>query len=439
MSSAAHFFDRHAAGALLFLAVLYAGGGHYGLVRWRLASAPVPAAIPAPDWEAEYPFPAGLEPPPRVAASPSPADDETAAPAVRFKAQVQRRIQRIEAFARENALLRIPLSEANMAFRRFAGMRLFPDADDVLRLNNGWLDLPSVAANVDYDADQIAALRDLCAARGMGFLYVAAPGKCDRLDTQLPAGFADFTNPNVDRFAARLAERGVPCLDLREPLRRDFADRWNVFFRTDHHWKPEAGLWAADQIAAELNRRFDFGIPAGLLAPTNYAVEVRPAFFLGSLGKKVTRAYVAPDDFSLLTPKFESRLSLVIPTRRVRQTGSFRRALIDARQIARRNLYGRNPYAAYLYGDSAFLAITNHLRPDGRRLLVVKDSTANVVLPFLALGTAALEAVDLRHFNGSLRALIDRRRPDAVVVLYGARSIRTTTPATPRNGCFRLE
>ena len=53
-----------------------------------------------------------------------------------------------------------------------------------------------------------------------------------------------------------------------------------------------------------------------------------------------------------------------------------------------------------------------------RKLLVIKDSFGDTMMPLLSLGCHNLTVVDIRHFNGSLRTLIKDTRPDAVLVIY---------------------
>ena len=357
----------------------------------------------------------------------------------RFEVAARGVTARIDDFARQNALFRIPFSELNMGFRKAAGMRLFPDADRTLRLNNGHLIQTLDRIDVDAAARPVIEFRQRCANRGLPFLYVVLPTKACRVDNQLPWGMEDHCIENSDRFMAQIAAGGVPILDLHGQAQTSFPDYFDLFFRTDHHWKPETGLWAAGQIAAELNRRLDFGLPVESLAGSNFNVQVFPRFFLGSLGKKLTRAYATPDDFSLVTPKFETALTGRMSHRSAVRSGDFRKVWIDERQIAQRNYYQRNPYGAYAFSDPPQMSVTNHLHPNGKRLLIVKDSYANVVAPFLSLVSARVDMLDLRDFDGSVADYIERSRPDVVLILYSAGFIRHAASTSEDGNPFRFD
>ena len=51
-------------------------------------------------------------------------------------------------------------------------------------------------------------------------------------------------------------------------------------------------------------------------------------------------------------------------------------------------------------------------------MLLVKDSFANSVVPFLA-AHYDIEMYDLRYFSGRLSEEIDRIKPDRILILYG--------------------
>ena len=329
---------------------------------------------------------------------------------------------RMEEYAKQNALFRIPFSELNMGFRKRAGMRFFPDAGRTLRLNNGHLVIPQKTVDVRDCSRQIVALRDYCAGLDVPFLYVMAPHKSDRSDPQLPRGMEDHCNDNADRFAADLSVGGVPTLDMRGRIKDSFTNYYDAFFRADNHWTPEIGLWAAAQIAQELNCQYGMDIPLGPLDASLYDFKVYPRFFLGGLGKKVTRAYIAPDDFTLITPTFDTSIRLRIPSRILDRTGTFRETLVNADSLLRpSDYYHWTPSEVYLPNDAHQL-VDNLLRRDGKRILMIKDSFANSVTPFLALAVGRVDVLDLRHFSGSVYAYIEQDPPDAVVVLYSADS-----------------
>lgn len=265
-------------------------------------------------------------------------------------------------------------------------------------------------------ADEIAALRDLCAELGMAHLYVTTPNDACRYDEGI-SGVMDFYNQNADRLQSALRERGVETLDLRDSLHAAGMDHHASFYQTDHHWRPETGLWAAGEIARRLNGSYGFAIDTALFDPARYRTELYEDWFLGSQGKKVTLARARPEDFTLLYPTFDTRVHIEIPSLDLDKTGDFS-VMYRYGAVKVRDYYTQSPYTAYFYGDNALTRVHNERASDGRRILVLGHSFDNCVLPFLALGVEYLDSIDLREFTGSLETFLRENRYDVVIELY---------------------
>ena len=67
-----------------------------------------------------------------------------------------------------------------------------------------------------------------------------------------------------------------------------------------------------------------------------------------------------------------------------------------------------------------FRSITNHNNPDGPRIVMLRDSFACALTPFLALSCSELVTIDLRYFEGDLLDTIGSYDPDLVLTLYTA-------------------
>ena len=59
------------------------------------------------------------------------------------------------------------------------------------------------------------------------------------------------------------------------------------------------------------------------------------------------------------------------------------------------------------------------------RILVVKDSYANSLVPFLTANYAQIDVVDLRNYNYGLDALIAENGYDQILVLYSFDSFKS--------------
>ena len=265
-------------------------------------------------------------------------------------------------------------------------------------------------------------LADFATEQGVHLLFVQAPFKVDAYGDEDVNGKLDFSNQNADELLSGLRQNGIEVMDLRETFHEaaPTSEAYHRFFyRTDHHWRPQAALLATDLLAQRLESE---GIPMtrAAYAPEQYQVETHPAFFLGSQGKKVTLAKTKPDDFDVVTPNFPVKLHVEMPSLDVNATGGFD-LLLDPHQIERQDYYNLNPYAFYGHGDLPLLRIENQNQPNsGKRILILRDSYCDTLIPYLALGCRQITALDLRHFTGSVETFIREEKPDVIVVMYTA-------------------
>lgn len=139
--------------------------------------------------------------------------------------------------------------------------------------------------------------------------------------------------------------------------------------------------------------------------------------FLGSGGKILTTAYAEPakvEDFDILLPAFKTDFSLY-NSKKYYERGDFSIFLFLAHWNY--NFYQTNPYAVWLNGDVEEIKIVNHLIPPGKRkkMLFIKDSFGNSMIPYLALQTGEIYMVDPRSRNiEKIKKIIEREKPDFV-------------------------
>ena len=130
------------------------------------------------------------------------------------------------------------------------------------------------------------------------------------------------------------------------------------------------------------------------------------------------------DDITLYTPKFDSELTYSCPAYGFTRTGPFETSVCFPERVARQDWFNGNPYTYYAGGDYPIATITNHKNPDGPRVVLLRDSFACALTPFLALSCSELTTIDLRYFEGDLLDTIAGLEPDIALTLYTASTTR---------------
>ena len=260
------------------------------------------------------------------------------------------------------------LVESGRHYENAIGWQVVNPSRQITKLADGSLTFAYPRHAQQERVDSMVELADFAAEQGAQLLFVQAPFKVDAYGDEEVNGKLDFSNQNADELLAGLRANGIEVMDLREDLYEaaPTSEAYHRFFyRTDHHWRPQAALLATDLLIQRLEAA---GIPIERAAYNlaKYQVETRPAFFLGSQGKK-------------------------------------------------------NPYAFYGHGDMPLMRIENLNQPDnGKKVLFIRDSFCDTLVPYFALGCRRLVSLDLRHFTGSLENFIREEKPDVIVVMYTA-------------------
>lgn len=294
--------------------------------------------------------------------------------------------------------------------------------EEVVKLNNGYLSFitEKFNNNITNIIENYVSFNNFLKAQDVEFIYIQAPSKNNKYDQQLPSGIVDYGNSNADSLLAGLSNKGVDIFDLREVMNEKIDDYYGAFFRTDHHWKPETGLWAAEQVAKRLNEKYNFNFNLEKFDISNYNVKVYEKYFLGSQGKKVGLGYVKPDDFSMITPNWDTNITLQIPSKTIDKTGRFEDVLINYSQLGKIDYYNKTPYGAYLYGNVEYAKIKNNLKQDGKKILMIRESFSLALVPFLIDGISEIDLIDLRYYKDSVREYIEQNKPDVVIMMYNS-------------------
>jgi len=174
-----------------------------------------------------------------------------------------------------------------------------------------------------------------------------------------------------------------------------------IFYKTDHHWTTEGAYVAYLELCKQM----------GLTPQRKEDFNIRQATdeFYGSLYSKSGFRHLQPDRIDLYLPKDPENYTVTY----VDEEES-----TDTLYVMEQ-LQKKDKYAVFLNGNHAFIHIrTAH--PDGKRLLVVKDSYANSFIPFLLKHFSEIDVVDLRYYDGELTSFVNEHDIDDMLLLYNA-------------------
>ena len=321
-----------------------------------------------------------------------------------------------EADLNDDLILRRLVLAPSKAWNAFWGKTYFPDGR-LLIMEDGRILAASGSHTPQKVEKQILQLRDFCEEHELNLLYVILPPKYSADEEMGRYGIRTLTNWNLDRMDAMLEEDGISHIDMRKILQTS-GSYDDFFYKTDHHWNTDAGLLCARTIAERLNDEFGCGLDTGVLDETGFEREVRQEFWVGETGEKTLGMFCPKEDLILLSPLFETDLTYWNDKKDIDRQGSFGILTFPERLTPdpiRKGL--ESAYYYYLYSNDAPAHIKNRIQPEGN-VLLIKDSFAIVVAPYLSLTMNELTLWDMRSDPAVLSYLLEHPEIRTVVIAY---------------------
>ena len=298
-------------------------------------------------------------------------------------------------------------------FTRLAGIRC---TEGIVKLDNGQLTGPCSDYDMTPAAEAVSFLNAYCRENDTPFLYINLPHKPLSDEDLTSLGLQSSINHFQDVFLQKLTDEGIDWLDLRGPVLSCFADPYDCFYRTDHHWTPEAGLLAAGIITRELHSRYGLPVETDRLDPDRYETTSYKNVLLGEIGKKTGAVFAVPEDLLVIEPTFPTHLTLSIPSKDIDKTGDFS-IFLDQNRLQNSSPHDTYLYYAYMYGNDSPQQLHNE-DAEGGKVLIIKDSFSQVTTPYLAMGIRDLTCWDVRDNPASLLDHIKENDYDLVIVMY---------------------
>ncbi len=288
---------------------------------------------------------------------------------------------------------------------------------DVARLANGYSYMPEIDDDVSPMLGSVDEASDLAKSIGADFLYVQCPVK--QLDrTYYNQGVLDHSLDKYDAMISGLSDRDIDYIDMKKVLEESDKDWFEYFYYSDHHWRNDAAFIAYNEICDRLEAK-DLHIDERLRSDTAFTKERYADIFLGSHGRMAGPLYTGLDGYELYIPGIDMDYSLKVPSKNIDVSGSFEDCIVHREYLKE---YSYDYYAYYTYFDEDYelIEVTNNSRPDGPRIVVVRDSLAVPVSAFLATQCHELDILDLRYI-GDMNSIeyIRDKKPDFIIYIFG--------------------
>lgn len=231
------------------------------------------------------------------------------------------------------------------------------------------------------------------------------PNKVEIYNNLLPANAPVDSQAEYLKELSSMADNKIKFINLIEDFNK-VKNAEQLYFRTDHHWTSDGAYKA--YLTYCKNSGMD---PA---SESTFTKALAKDKFYGSLyyknGAQIGSPdklylYIQEDNKPLITKYFDTKAKS--PT------------LYDYSKLD-----GRDPYEVFTGGNHTQIKIRTNVKTD-KKLLVIKDSYANAMLPFLVNNYSEINVIDLRYYTGTVEEVINNNDITDVLMLYNVNTFNT--------------
>ncbi len=218
---------------------------------------------------------------------------------------------------------------------------------------------------------------------------------------RLPEGAPNASQTDL-MTQAQGAVTGATWADVYTPL-MEHKDE-DIFYRTDHHWTSLGAYYGYTGLASALGYT-----PVPL---TDYTPTVRSTEFYGTVFSSSGVRWVKPDTITTYVP--DDGITVVSHT--YDNSGN---PVEEQRALYVESFLSvKDKYSMFLGGNQPLGVVKNANNPDGPRLLIIRDSYADSLVPFLTPHFSEIHLLDLRYYKLSIADYIAQNGIDQALVLY---------------------
>lgn len=255
--------------------------------------------------------------------------------------------------------------------------------------------------HTDTFARNVAAIQLFAKNTDIPFYFMPVPSGAQEQQDRLP-----FSAPSHDQreelnTIQAGAGKNTKVIDLFDTL----SDRTgnDYYYKTDHHWNTFGAYKGYEALVKAMN-----------IQPTpqeDFDFEAVSDSFLGTLYSKAILTTQEPD--VLYLPVYKKTAVLT------QQTGKQQRDSLYWKEY----LEKKDKYSVFLGGNHSVDVVKNSAVSNGRKLLIIKDSYANSMVPFLATNFQEIHIIDPRYYNQDIYDYIQQNAITDTAAVYSIKQL----------------
>lgn len=237
---------------------------------------------------------------------------------------------------------------------------------------------------------------------------IAVPSKGYIYSDKLPSNAMEYRDDEYEDEINSCAKKAdIKTIDLRNVFKNN-SENYQLYYKTDHHWTSDGAFLAYKTICKQLG----FTIPN----KSDYTVEAYHDFY-GTSYAKACYTLTKPDDIKLYVDNKNGGKAEVTIT-----DGKNEKKYDN--MFFKNRLDENDKYLTFLDGNHGLVTIKTG--NNGGKLLVIKDSYAHCLVPFLAENYSEIVMLDLRYYKSGVNELISAQGITDIMFVYSLENIATS-------------
>lgn len=171
-----------------------------------------------------------------------------------------------------------------------------------------------------------------------------------------------------------------------------------IYYKTDHHWTSLGAYYGANSIFEHLQME--------KINLTAYEKCVVSESFYGTVYSKSGAWWSQPDTIEIYVPEQGKRV-----------LSNFRGKEQPGKLYDYTKLDGKDKYAFFLGGNQPLCIVTSEASEE-QKLLLIRDSFSDTLIPFLSERFGEIHLFDLRYNRLSIKEYVKENEIDRILVLY---------------------
>ncbi len=244
--------------------------------------------------------------------------------------------------------------------------------------------------------DNFGYVEKLAGLTDVPVYFSLIPGKVSVWADLLPEG---APNDDEGQYIARgAALQGPKWLDAATTLNAH-KDEY-IFYRTDHHWTTLGAYYAYAALAE--------GMGLEPMPLSSFDRQVVSQEFFGTTFSSSGVRWLEPDTMEFFVPQEAATV-----------TNYFDGTPTEGQLYDLSKLSEKDKYSAFLGGNKPLTVVKSNVAPEGApKLMLIRDSYADSMAPFLCYHFSEIHLVDPRYYKTSMAQYVKDNAIDQVLVMY---------------------